>query len=474
MLIKNRFRNFILIISLFCSLLYLGNASAAWYDKNSSSQSSIAQHLGNIFNSNESNLEVNAKDLQRLSIVIAEIKKYYVKKVSDKTLFDNAISGMLSGLDPHSEYLNKEDLDNLQMLTTGKFDGIGIEVVSEDGLIRVISPLDGTPAYKAGIKAGDLILQIDKKLVKDMTLTEAISLMRGPKGSKVKLVILRKNDTKPLIFNVARDTIKVQTVKQKLFPGNFGYVRIAIFQDPTSADFHKAIAELQRQTNNNIQGLILDLRNNPGGLLDSSVKIADDLLDSRKLKGDKVIVYTKGMENETQVIAKATPGELLPGVPIVVLINEGSASASEIVAGALQDYKRAILVGTRSFGKGSVQTLLPVDEDSAIKLTTSLYYTPTGRSIQAKGIEPDIVINEDIKLKSSDETASEFERIDEASLVDHLQNGGDTNSDNNRGSMMSEKDQMKNNLSLANEDYQLFEALNILRGISINPNYKNQ
>jgi carboxyl-terminal processing protease len=408
------------------------------------------------------------KDMQRLAVAIAIIKKYYVKPVDDKTLFDNAIGGMLSGLDPHSEYLKKEDLDDLEMLTFGKFGGVGIELVPDQGLLKVISPLDDTPAFKEGIKAGDIIAQINGKLVKDMTMREAISLMRGPKGSKLTLTILRKNQLKPITFNITRDVIKLKTVKTKILEKEYAYIRISFFQEPTEEDLIKAIDKLKKDTNNHIKGIILDLRNNPGGLLDSAVQISDNFLDASKLKQNNLIVYTKGKDSgsESQITAKASTGELFPDVPIVVLINEGSASASEIVAGALQDHKRAIIVGTKSFGKGSVQTLLPVDDQSAIKITTALYYTPLGRSIQIKGIEPDVVVS-DIKITAKNNDPEFLAKIDEASLRDHLPNGNsgtdiiDKEQDGNKDEISELKPQ--NTIDLASKDYQLYEALNILK-----------
>jgi carboxyl-terminal processing protease len=420
-----------------------------------------------------SSQQVSTADLERLSTVISEVKKYYVRKVDDKTLFDNAISGMLSGLDPHSEYLNKSDLEALSMVTVGKFEGIGVEVIPYEGLIKIISPLDDSPAYKTGIKAGDVIVEINGKLAKDLTLDQAVSLMRGPKGSKLKLLILRKDSIKPLAFIIKRDVIKMQTVKAKMLEDSYAYVRISFFQEPTERDLRKAIKKLKQDAGGNLNGLILDLRNDPGGLLDSSVEVADDFLDANKLKGDKLIVYTKGSNIGTQITAKATSGELLPNVPMVVLINEGSASASEIVAGALQDYKRALIVGTRSFGKGSVQTLLPVDKESAIKLTTALYYTPLGRSIQAKGIEPDVEINQ-MQLPKNIETDLDSSLLSESNLDGHIKNSDSTtpndnseinDNDNNKkiGDLTS---QDQDHFKLAKEDYQLYEALNILKAIT--------
>lgn len=415
---------------------------------------------------------IPAADLQRLATVIAEVKKYYVKPVSDRDIFDNAISGLLTGLDPHSEYLKKDDLESLEMITVGRFGGIGIEVIPDDGLIKIISPIDDTPAAKAGIKPGDIIIQVDSKLVKDMTLNQAIKLMRGPKGSKVSLTILRKNAMKPMVFHLTRDIVKLKTVKEQLLEPGYGYIRIALFQEYTDSDLIKAIVQLNKQTTGHVKGLILDLRNNPGGLLDSAVDVSDNFLDARKLGRNNTIVYTKGNDESSHLVARAKDGELLPNVPMVVLINEGSASAAEVVAGALQDHKRAILLGKKSFGKGSVQTLLPVDNESAIKLTTALYYTPSGRSIQAKGIEPDIDVD-DLKVLVKNDNENELANINEASLADHLANGGDDGS--NAVSVKNAKnagdldviDRMKNEkLGLANKDYQLYEALQLLKGLN--------
>jgi carboxyl-terminal processing protease len=412
---------------------------------------------------------IPVKDLQRLATVVAEIKKYYIKDVDDSTLFNNAINGMLSGLDPHSEYLTKDDLQDLELVTVGKFSGIGIEVAPDSGMLKVISPIDDTPAAKAGIKAGDYILQIDNKFVRNMTLKDAVKQMRGTSGSKVTLTILRKDATKPLNIVLKREVIKVQSVKSKLLDSNYGYVRIAFFQDATDTDVLNAINKLKHDAGGNLKGLILDLRNNPGGLLDASVKVAGDFLDSHKLGKNNLIVYTNGhsKDNGSQITAKATPGELLPNVPIVVLINEGSASASEVVAGALQDHKRAILVGNKTFGKGSVQTLLPVDNENAVKITTALYYTPNGRSIQAKGIEPDIYVA-NVKIpEKTDNSDAGLDAISEASLSAHLQNGdGDSDDAIAEQNTLQEK-QQRSLLKLAREDYQLYEALNVLKGMSV-------
>ena len=403
---------------------------------------------------------ISSTDMQRLGSIISDVKKYYYKRVDDKTLFDGAISGMIAGLDPHSEYLTAGALKELQMETTGQFGGIGIEVAPDQGVIKVVSPLDDTPAYRAGIKAGDYIIKIDNQLVRDLDLHAAVNLMRGQRGSKLTLTILRKNINKPIVVNLRRETINIHTVKSKLLESVYGYIRLAIFQDPTEKDLRHAIKSLQKDSRGNLKGIVLDIRNNPGGLLESAIQVADDFLDADKFKDNKLIVYTKGQNEDTQVEAKATPGELLPGIPMVVLINEGSASAAEIVAGSLQDHKRAIIVGTKSFGKGSVQTLIPIDKDSAIKLTTALYYTPLGRSIQAKGIEPDISIDA-IKIQPIKEDAQNLPTIDEATLIDHIQNvDGDDTSSINKMPSSSEHE-------IAYKDYQLYEALHILKSMNV-------
>ncbi|MFA6409710.1 MAG: S41 family peptidase [Gammaproteobacteria bacterium] len=421
---------------------------------------------------------ISDEEVQRLALVMAYVKQYYIKKVDNKTLIDNAISGMLAKLDPHSDYLEGDDLKDLELLTEGHFGGVGIEIAPDQGLLRIVTPLDDTPASKAGIKAGDLILQIDKKLVKDMTMRDAIGMMRGPKGSKLTLTILRKNASKPLKFTLTRDIIKVRTVKERMLEPGYGYIRVAIFQEPTARDLFKAIDKLKKQSDGNLEGVILDLRNNPGGLLESAIEVSNAFLDATELKKNKLIVYTEGQFPGAHISASATPGGMLNDIPLVVLINEGSASASEIVAGALQDHKRAVIVGTRSFGKGSVQTLLPLDEKSAIKITTALYYTPSGRSIQAKGIEPNVVVNEMQLTKSKWD--SDF-RIDEAKLPEHLANGNSkatdkdaADTDDDSGVMSAKRaakseQQAEKAYSLAKSDYQLYEALNILKGLNAMP-----
>lgn len=407
----------------------------------------------------DTGVNVPMEDIQRFATAIALIKRYYIEPVKDKKLFDNAIRGMLLRLDPHSAYLDEDDMKDLKLATTGKFGGIGIEIIPERGLIRIVSPLDDTPAFHAGLKAGDMVVRINDKLVKSMSLREAVKLMRGKSGSKVELTVLRKGDRKPLKFSITREIINVKTVKSELLDGHYGYIRIAFFQAPTKKDLLKAINKLKRKSGNDLKGIIVDVRNNPGGLLDSAIEVADVFLDAPKLKHDKLIVYTKGHTNGSLVRAKATAGDSLKGIPIVVLINEGSASASEIVAGALQDHKRALVLGKTSFGKGSVQTVLPIDEKSAIKLTTALYYTPGGTSIQAKGIEPDVIIA-DLKLPKEKDDALLFDPLDETDLRGHIANG------NKAGKTEVSSAQKKALAALARKDFALYEALNLLKGIS--------
>lgn len=405
-------------------------------------------------------ISVPLKDIQRFSTVIMQIKRYYIDKIDDDALFENAMKGMVSSLDPHSSYLDEEDIKDLQTVTTGKFGGIGVEIVPESGYIKVISPLDDTPAYKAGIKPGDLIIRIDNKLIKEMTMREAINLIRGKNGSHVALTILRKGEKKPLKILVKRDVIKVQTIKTKLLAKGYGYIRIAFFQTLAKQEVENAIKSLEKQSGGQLKGLVLDLRNNPGGLLDAAIDVADSFLDLDQLKNHNgLIVYTKGRIPRADVRAKATPGDLIHEVPMVVLINEGSASASEIVAGALQDYKRAIIMGTRSFGKGSVQTVFPIDNSTALKLTTALYYTPSGRSIQAMGIVPDVLVS-NLAVTKTDSDDILIDPINENDLSGHLKNGN--------GKSFSEnlEEKTKSEYTLAQSDFQLYQALMMLEGIN--------
>ncbi|WP_455217089.1 S41 family peptidase [Kaarinaea lacus] len=391
------------------------------------------------------------EELRSFTEVFARIKKDFVEEVSDKELLENAIRGMLSGLDPHSSYLDAEGYKDLQVGTTGEFGGLGIEVGMEDGFVKVIAPIDDTPAQRAGVKAGDLIIRLDEKPVKGMTLHQAVNIMRGKVGTDILLTIIREGEEKPLKITITRDTIKVLSVRQKLLEKGFGYVRISQFQSRTGENLVDAIDKLEKENDGKLSGLVLDLRNNPGGVLKAAVDVSDAFLE----KG--LIVYTKGRIADSEMKFDATPQRQLDGAPLVVLVNGGSASASEIVAGALQDHKRAIILGTRTFGKGSVQTILPLNNDTALKLTTARYYTPSGRSIQAEGIEPDIVLDQVkvTKIEGGDE------RVKEADLTGHLESG---NGENNGTSGKKEKE---GKVSLAQTDYQLYEALNILKGLKI-------
>jgi carboxyl-terminal processing protease len=387
-------------------------------------------------------------ELRTFADVFNQIKQSYVESVDDKTLLENAIRGMLSGLDPHSTYLDAKSFDELQVNTSGEFGGLGLEVGLENGFVKVISPLDDTPAQKAGIEAGDLIIKIDGKPVKGMPLNEAVDSMRGPRGSSIELTIVREGVHQPFDIKLKRDTIKVQSVKSRSLEPGFGYVRVAQFQANTGSEFRKSIEKLKKE-NKELKGLVIDLRNNPGGILQSAVDIADAFIK------EGLIVYTEGRLPNSKSQFRAAPDDIAEGVPLVVLINGGSASASEIVAGALQDQKRAVIMGTDSFGKGSVQTVMPLSETSAIKLTTARYYTPNGRSIQAHGIVPDIEVE-----RAKIETLPRGDNITEADLEGHLRNGdGKESSSRARKEVPQDK--------LISSDNQLYEALTLLKGLNI-------
>lgn len=373
------------------------------------------------------------------------VSSAYVEEIDDRTLLENAIKGMLSQLDPHSAYLDRSAFSDLQETTTGSYGGLGLEVSMEDGFIKVISPMDDTPAAKAGIESGDLIIQLNDKPVKGMNLTEAIDSMRGDAGSEVKLTIVREGEPAPKELTLTREIIKVASVRQRLLEDGYGYVRIAQFQSKTGSEVEEAVEKLQE--GGTLNGLIIDLRNNPGGVLQAAVEVSDVFV------ADGLIVYTSGRLSTADLKYYATTPDATNGVPIVVLVNEGTASASEIVAGALQDHDRAVIMGTNTFGKGSVQTILPLNNEKAIKLTTALYFTPSGRSIQAEGIVPDIWVDRSTvtKLKSNPW------RVKEKDLPRHLSNG-------NGGNVEPET---AANIELASEDYQLNEALTLLKGLNI-------
>ncbi|QNM97938.1 S41 family peptidase [Chitinimonas koreensis] len=370
---------------------------------------------------NLSPLPIN--ELRAFTEVYARIKQDYVEPVEDKKLINEAINGMLTGLDPHSAYLDPEAFKDLKVSTSGEFGGLGLEVNQEDGLVRIISPIEDTPAFRAGIKAGDYIMKIDDAPVRGLSLNDAVTKMRGKPNTKVTLTVLRKGETKPLTFELTRAIIKVQSVKSKLIEPNYGYVRLTQFQERSAEDVARALDKLYKDNKAELKGLILDLRNDPGGVLTAAVGVSSIFLPD-----DALVVYTDGRAGDSKIRLTASRDTYdrgakdLPAavkkVPMVVLVNSGSASASEIVAGALQDQKRAVVVGTQTFGKGSVQTILPVGKDAAIKLTTARYFTPAGRSIQAKGIVPDIEV-EEATLNGVDVSAF---RVREADLEHHLSN----------------------------------------------------
>jgi len=393
------------------------------------------------------------EELRMFTEVFGRIKRDYVEPVSDKKLLEDAIKGMLSGLDPHSAYLDTEQYKELREGTTGQFGGLGIEVTMENGFVKVVSPIDDTPAERAGIKAGDLVVRLDEKPVKGMTLADAVKIMRGEPGSIIILTVIREGEEAPLKISITRAIIKVKSVKNRILEKDFGYLRISSFQSRTGQGVIDAVAELTKENKGDLKGLVLDLRNNPGGVLNAAVEVSDAFLE----KG--LIVYTEGRIKNSEMRFNASPGDLVNGIPIVVLINAGSASASEIVAGALQDHKRAIIMGKKSFGKGSVQTILPTSGNAAVKLTTARYYTPSGRSIQAEGIEPDVVLAR-VKLETLD--ASAFKPVKEADLSHHLENGN--GKDKSKAEKNDEKDE-QSNLDL--RDYPLHEALTLLKGLGI-------
>ena len=378
--------------------------------------------------------------LKFLGESIEKIKSDYVEHVENKEIVESAINGILSSLDPHSSFLNAKSLEDMKIQTKGEFGGLGIEVTMENGFVKVISPIDNTPAYKAGIKAGDYITHLDKKSVIGLTLNEAVSKMRGPVGSKLKVTVGRKN-TEPFDVTIKRDIIKITSIRSRL-EKDVGYVRITTFSEQTKKSAIKAIKKLKK--NKNLKGYVLDLRNNPGGLLEQAVSVSDLFLE----KGE--IVSTRGRDAENPEKFKAKPGDIINGLPLVVLINAGSASASEIVAGALQDHKRAIILGTQSFGKGSVQTIIPVMPFGALRMTTARYFTPSGKSIQKKGISPDIIVNE-AKIENIENKNGNRESDLQGALDNPNQELDGKNID---------KEESVN-------DFQLSRALDLVRGISL-------
>jgi len=424
------------------------------------------------------------EDLRAFTEVFGRIKSDYVEPVDDKKLISEAINGMLSGLDPHSAYLDAEAFRELQVGTQGEFGGLGIEVGMEDGFVKVIAPIEDTPAYRAGLKPGDLIIKLDETNVKGMTLNDAVKKMRGKPNTDITLTIIRKGDPKPKIVTLTRAVIQIQSVKNKVIEPGYAYVRVTQFQEHTPDKLVSALDAMWKQNNGQMKGLILDLRNDPGGLLNAAVAVSAAFLQQNAL-----VVYTDGRTEDSKMRLYASPEYYLRGtkddymkrlptsvkqVPMVVLVNGGSASASEIVAGALQDHKRAIIMGTQTFGKGSVQTILPLGNNTAIKLTTARYYTPNGRSIQAKGIQPDIQV-EEATIAEADQGL----RMREADLERHLSNptekgegGTDAPKSVKPGATKEGAPDLKADKPEPAEfgskgDYQMNQALNLLKGLQI-------
>ena len=399
--------------------------------------------------------------LNTFTAVYSHIKQLYVDEIDDETMFKNAIKGMVEGLDPHSIFLDPEDQSDLSESTMGRFGGLGIVIGTEGSFIEIISPIDDTPAYRAGLQAGDIILKIDDQNVSQINLEEGVKLMRGAPGTKVKLTIGRP-DIAPFVVEITREIITIVSAKGLLLDEGIGYIRISQFQNPTAKLVKDMISELVTDNNKKLDSLILDLRNNPGGLLNSSIDVANLFIDR-----EGIVVYTEGRTPNSKVTFPTKQGDILNGAPIVVLMNKGSASASEIVAGALQDHKRAIIMGQESFGKGSVQSMLSLEDGYGLKLTTARYYTPSGKSIQAKGIAPDIYL-EDITL-SSFEDAIDL-RSQEKDLQNHL--SAESPSELSDEDILEMQDEITENrdkeyIDLLREDYFVHEAINVLKALKV-------
>ena len=394
-----------------------------------------------------SNSTETYKQLNLFGEVFERVRAEYVDDVSDNSLVESAINGMLTSLDPHSNYLNTKNFNDMKVQTRGEFGGLGIEVSMENGLVKVVSPIDDTPAARAGLKPGDLITHLDGDPVQGMTLPEAVEKMRGPISSEIKLTI-RREGKEPFDVKLIRATIKIQSVRSHLEGDNIAYIRITTFNEQTDVGLNNAMKNLKQQAGGKLLGVIVDLRNDPGGLLDQAVAVADAFFE----KGE--IVSTRGRRSEDAQRYNARPGDIAAGLPIAVLINGGSASASEIVAGALQDHHRAILLGTKSFGKGSVQTIIPLPGHGAMRLTTARYYTPSGRSIQAKGIDPDIVVEAAKIEKTPDKAEAKVATASDLKKDDSGDGGGEQSS-------------VDPSIMGTSADYQLARAVDMLRGIGL-------
>ena len=399
----------------------------------------------------DTNRQETYKQLNLFGDVFQRVQEQYVEEVTDKKLIESAISGMLQSLDPHSSYLSADSYKDMQVKTKGKFGGLGIEITMEDGVVKVVSPIDDTPAAKAGMKSGDLIIGVDGESIRGLTINESVSKLRGPVGSKVIITVVRDKQD-PYEIEIKRDIINIKSVKHNIIK-NIGYVRLTTFSDTTTSGLEKAITEIKKNIGNKFQGLILDLRNNPGGLLNQSISVADAFLNQGE------IVSTQGRNDDDTSRVFAKKGDLINGQPLVVLINSGSASASEIVAGALKDHSRAIIIGTRSFGKGSVQSIIPLAGNGAMRLTTARYFTPSGISIQAKGIEPDIIVEAgatDLKKPKNNNRREE-----------DLRGALDKNKKSKETEIDSDSEKPLTPLEKLLQDNQISRAVDMIRGISL-------
>jgi len=409
----------------------------------------------------------NASVYQQLDLfgdVFERIRSNYVEEVDEAALIEAAINGMLTSLDPHSSYLPPRDFDSMQVQTRGEFGGLGIEVTQEDGFVRVITPMDDTPAMEAGVEAGDFITHVDGEALLGLTLEQAVDLMRGPVGSEIVITVVREGEEEPFEITIIRDRIRLTAVRSRL-EGNTAILRISTFNDQTYPNLRDGLEEMIEEVGGleNLNGVVIDLRNNAGGLLSEAIRVTDAFLEQGE------IVSTRGREPQDGDRYNATPGDMIDGLPMVVLVNGGSASASEIVAGAMQDHRRAVIVGTNTFGKGSVQSVMPMPGNGAMRLTTSLYYTPSGRSIQALGVAPDILVEQREPIEMSEEEEESVFRRNEASLRGSIENS--TLSEDQIRQLEEEQAEAEATARLRNEDYQLAYAIDILTGLNaLGPN----
>jgi carboxyl-terminal processing protease len=449
---SRRFRNGLLLGTAFLAGIAIGPASGL-----------IGRHLGYDFGiaaalAQDSSRADTYRLLTLFGDVFERVRAEYVDPVGDKDLVENAINGMLTGLDPHSSYMNAKQFRDMQVQTKGEFGGLGIEVTQENGFIKVISPIDDTPASKAGVKAGDIITALDGKTVQGLSLQDAVDKMRGLPNSKISLTIKREGVDKPVEISMLREIIHIQVVKQRMEPGDIGYVRLTQFTEQADAGLKAAVKTLRQQSGGKMKALILDLRNNPGGLLDQAVAISGDFVNQGE------IVSTRARHTEDAQRWDAKGNDIIAGLPLVVLVNGGSASSSEIVAGALQDHHRAVLLGTRSFGKGSVQTVIPLPGNGAMRLTTARYYTPSGRSIQAKGIDPDIVV----EAAKIEHTAAKDDKAKTAAADDDKAKKPDADDKAKKPETSAEQQSTVDPSIIGTpNDYQLARAVDMLRGIAL-------